>query len=299
MKTMQGWEWKRSRLWKCLGISAAILRAAICPVSGSQPLPTISLVSEVCSIRPGEPFHVGLAIHHAPGYHTYWKYPGVVGAATSIEWNLPPGFQAGPIEWPEPERVLMFQIKCQGFERDVILPVKITPPADLAPGRSIRIEGRAAWLYCTQVCHPGTSAVAVELPVRNAAPVPDPEWGPKFKAERYRFPRSSPVWSAAATEKEKIVTLTLSPVAPSARRLSDEAEAGKLIFFTEDGWIDSDKPQIVKLGADGSLVITLTRAEVYLGKEPPANLSGIVWNPAGWLSGETLRSLRVSPALRR
>ena len=44
----------------------------------------IGLVSEVTSIKPGQPFHVGLFIQHEKGWHTYWKQPGVVGVQIAI-----------------------------------------------------------------------------------------------------------------------------------------------------------------------------------------------------------------------
>jgi thiol:disulfide interchange protein DsbD len=275
------------------------LMTALCPSLRAQPGPTLSLVSEVRSIQPGVPFYVGLSIHLGPGYHTYWKFPGIAGVAASIQWKLPDGFEAGPIEWPEPERVFMLQVKCQGFERDVILPVKITPPTGLVPGRSVKIGGTAAWLHCTQACQVSVDSVAIELPVRSEIPAYDPQWRPKFEAERLRFAQPSDSWIATAAENGRTVTLTLSPAAATARRLSDQAEAEKLIFFTDDGWIDSDKPQIVKLVEDGTLAITLIRSEVYLQDRPPATLSGLVRNPAGWLAGGKLRSLQIGPVLKR
>lgn len=278
---------------------AAALAVAFCTTLHSQTIPKIKLVSEVRSIQPGAPFHVGLFIDLTPGYHTYWKFPGVAGVAPSVQWKLPAGFEAGPIEWPEPERVLMGQVKCQGFERDVVLPVKITPPTGLPAGSPVKIEATVAWLYCTQGCNVSIDTIGVELPVRNEAPTFDPEWRPKFEAERLRFAKPSDAWLATAAESGKTVTLTLSPAAPTARRLSNQTEAGKLIFFTDDGWIDSDKPQIVKLAGDGSLAITLTRADFYLPGHPPAVLSGIVENPAGWLGDGKQRSLLVRPVLRR
>ena len=116
--------------------AAALMLAASQPATAEDDPPlTLSLVSEVTSIQPGHPFYVGLALHHGRGWHTYWKFPGVVGVPTGIKWkNLPPGFTADSITWPEPQSVLMFQIKAQGYERDVVLPIKITPPAGLADG---------------------------------------------------------------------------------------------------------------------------------------------------------------------
>lgn len=263
-----------------------------------QPL-IVTLVSEVTSIQPGRPFYVGLHLHHGTGYHSYWKFPGVAGVPPGMQWKLPAGFEAGEIEWPEPQRVLMFQIKCQGFERDVVLPMRITPPANLKPGQTVRLEGRSFWMSCLQVCTPGFTDLALNLPVKAEPPQFDEKWRPLFEAERARYAQPSAAWTATAVEKNQTVTLTLSPASPSARRLTSAADAAKLIFFTDDGWIHSDKPQVVQLREDGSLVITLIVSDVYLKDQPPTALHGIVHNPAGWLMDGQLTGLQVSPPLQR
>ncbi len=121
--------------------------------AASNPL-AISLVSEVTAIEPGKPFYVGLLLKHRDGDHTYWKFPGIVGVPTNVEWNLPEGFKAGPIEWPEPQRVMMFQVKAQGYEGETLLPVRITPPESLQPGPPCGCKGKP----------PGCAAVARATP---------------------------------------------------------------------------------------------------------------------------------------
>src|SRR4051812_28601932 len=66
---------------------------------------TASLVSEVDSVAPGQPFRVGLRLHLAPGWHTYWQNPGDAGIPPELELELPPGASAGPIAWPVPQRI--------------------------------------------------------------------------------------------------------------------------------------------------------------------------------------------------
>ena len=276
--------------------SVILLAASFC--RAETPL-EVTLVSEVTSIQPGKAFYVGLHLHHGPGYHSYWKFPGIVGVPTGIQWKLPKGFEAGEIEWPEPEPVLMFKIKAQGFERDVMLPVKISPPASLQPGEIVKLEGKSSWMSCARTCHPGFTDVSLELPVKNAPAAPDDKWRVMFQQERSRMARTTDAWKATATESGQTVTLTLSPASASARKITDEQEAAKLIFFTEDGWIDSDKPQNVKLNAGSSLTFTLTRSDIYLGKEPPGKLVGLVQNSKGWCTDERVTSMKVAPELKR
>lgn len=264
----------------------------------------IRLVPEVTGIAPGEPFYVGLFIQHEPGWHTYWRQPGIVGVPTSLAWSLPAGFAAGPLEYPEPEATKMFHIKAQGYERDVLLQTRITPPADLKPGQKVKLTGKAAWMCCGNTCHPGSMNLHLELPVVAAGKVDlDPRWHPVFEKERAAYAKPSTAWTARAEEKGMVVTLDLAPVADApegrARPLADPVEAAKVLFFTEDGWINSDEPQTVELRPDGSLRITLHRAEVFLGKGTPERLLGVLQRAGGWHSDGSLRSMVISPVLSR
>lgn len=279
-----------------ISVSVLVLLAAV--VCRAEVPVEVTLVSEVTSVQPGRPFYVGLHLHHGDGYHSYWKFPGIVGVPTAIQWKLPPDFVAGEIEWPEPQPVLMFKIKAQGFERDVILPVKITPPASLKPGGTVQLAGKASWMACARTCHPGFGDVSLSLPVKNEVPDFDGKWHGIFEKERGLAPGSTDAWTADAAEKDQTVTLTLTPATPAARKITRE-EAAKIVFFTEDGWIDSDKPQSIRLNAEGSIAITLTRSEIYLGKETPRTLVGLVQNTAGWCTDLKLTSMQIAPRLKR
>lgn len=268
------------------------------PAAKAQTGLKIKLVAESTAIVPGQSFRAGLFIQHDPGWHTYWRQPGIVGVPTSIQWKLPPGFKAGPLEYPEPEATKMFQIKAQGYERDVLLQTQLEAPADLKPGSQITLRGKAAWMCCGNTCHPGTMELTLTLPVATTSG-PDPRWQPVFAQERSRYARPSDAWTATAEEKDMNVTLTLRPASEQARRLDPAQKSPRVIFFTEDGWINSDEPQTVTLNEDGSLTIQLIRAEVFLGKNIPDRLCGVVQREGGWQADGSLRSMSVQPQLRR
>lgn len=263
-------------------LSAGLIRA-------EEPV-RVSLVSEVKTIQPGRPFYVGLALHHGDGYHTYWQCPGIVGVPTSIDWQLPPGFTAGAIEWPAPERVFMHDVKAQGFERDVVLPILITPPATLTNGVTVRLAGRSCWMACARQCHPGFTDVALELKEGEPSPWRDP----RFAAERANAPQTTAVWRASARRQGNKVELSLVPQ-PGARPFADDASASKVIFFTSDNWIHSDLPQDIRRNSDGSLTMILPINDVYPGEHPPERLRGVVLNPDGWEKDRELRAVSVEP----
>ncbi len=108
---------------------------------------TLQLVSEQAAVVPGKSFTVGLWIQHDRGWHTYWRFPGIVGVPTQMNWDLPKGWKAGPLVYPEPERTLMFRIKAQGFDRDVMLRTEVTPPADLKLGDQSTLARNPTWIF--------------------------------------------------------------------------------------------------------------------------------------------------------
>lgn len=292
MMTNQALSWRGQSVlrWAVLCVATFVLGHSAWAETGLS----VQLVPETTAIVPGQPFRVGLWIQHQPGWHTYWQQPGIVGVPTQIRWQLPPGFKAGPLEFPEPQSVLMFHIRAQGFERDVLLQTQITPPADLPIGPTITLQGQASWMCCGNTCHPAQKKLTLTLPTAVQAQ-PQVEWQPLFEKERQAYARPSTAWTASAIEQGLVVTLKITPQA-QARPFSPEENVR---FFTLDGWINSDEPQAQSLAPDGSLTLTLHRAEVFLGETTPTQLHGILQREGGWEQGKTWRSLALEPELVR
>jgi DsbC/DsbD-like thiol-disulfide interchange protein len=259
--------------------------------SAESPL-DIQLISEARAIAPGESFYMGLALKHGAHYHSYWKHPGIVGVPTSIAWeNLPAGFKAEPIDWPAPEHVLMFTIHAQGYERDVVLPIKITPPADLKPGSRITLSGAATWMVCAQQCNPGHAVLSISLPV-GAKSERDDAWHTKITAELARRPQVSDAWRATVASDATHYTLTLEPTRSAAKII----DAKEIRYFTEDGLIDSDKPQHLQLQPNGTLTLRLHKVDYIVG-DAPTELRGVLLGPPSWHYRETIECLRVVVSL--
>ena len=81
-------------------------------------------------IQPGQAIELGLLIEHQPEWHTYWKNPGDSGLATQLEWQLPPGWDAGDIAWPTPHPIRIGNLVNYGYEGRVLLPVRVFVIAD-------------------------------------------------------------------------------------------------------------------------------------------------------------------------
>ena len=127
-----------------------------------------SLLTDTTAIVPGQKFQVGLLLEMAPGWHTYWQYSGDSGLPTTIRWNLPEGFSAGPIQWPVPQaKVEPGDIQVYAYSGQVLLLATITPPANVAGNATLSAD--ASWLVCEEVCVPGDASLELTLPVAKSA----------------------------------------------------------------------------------------------------------------------------------
>lgn len=225
------------------------------------------LVSEVESIQPGQPFWLGLHLRMEPGWHTYWKNPGDSGLPTRLTWKLPAGFEAAPIEWPYPKPFSQGPVTSYGYERDVLLPVLVTPPASLAPGTSVILPARADWLECREQCLPGRVEVSVTLPVAAAAPRPVAALAAVFAQTRRRLPAAPAGWTFDAADGQTGLELQLRP--PKTWGAIEQA-----YFFCEQTQVvDYAAPQTLGSEASG---YRLDLAAAPNAARPVARLQGVL-----------------------
>ena len=279
---------KVSRLLVCCALALATLLPAVRAATSHV---QASLVAADTAIQPGKPLTVALRLVHDAHWHTYWLNPGT-GLVTEIKWSLPPGWKAGDIQWPAPN-VLKDRtgtVVGNGYEGDLLLPITLTPPADLPPGSTVELKAAAEWLMCEEVCMPGSSPVKLSLPVAaNAAP--DPTFGPRLAAVLAGLPRADAAWKISASRDAKNVTLTVSPVDSTAGRVSAPAD---LHFFSDDNLVAYELPQITKPDGAGGFVLTLPISPD--GPKDAPKLLGVLTRETGWLANGALRSLRIEQA---
>ena len=141
------------------------------------------LLADTSAVVPGKAFTVGLRLKMAPHWHTYWQYSGDAGLPTTINWTLPAGYKAGPIQWPLPEKIVSpGDIINYGYNDEVVLLMEITPPAQLPTGGEVTLQAKATWLVCEEKCIPGQAELSLKLPAGNDAQVANADVFTKYRA---------------------------------------------------------------------------------------------------------------------
>src|SRR5215469_841265 len=155
------------RLVACSITCLSVLASAPCGESQTyegRELVKPELLADTNAVIPGKPFTAGLLLRMAPGWYTYWKFPGDAGIPTEIKWKLPPGWKAGEIQWPIPLKMAEAgDIQIYGYRDEVLLTQKITPPPSITDS-TVTLAADVNWLVCEKICIPGNASLRLELP---------------------------------------------------------------------------------------------------------------------------------------
>jgi thiol:disulfide interchange protein len=216
------------------------------------------LASEVSTVAPGQSFWVALEFNIRDGWHTYWRNPGDSGQATSLKWQLPPGFKAGDIVWPAPHRFDLPPLVNYGYAKHAVHLVNIVAPDDLKAGTAVVLSAKASWLVCSDVCIPEDAELQVKLPVSAQAGTIDPAQAALFSAARSELPGAQPAPSSAHIQDGQLV-ITLGKEWGAAL-----SQIKSLAFFPYDeGGIEYAAPQTLRRVKDA------VELAMKLGDQPP------------------------------
>ncbi|MBM0742047.1 thioredoxin family protein [Phormidium sp. CLA17] len=237
------------RLCSWLGASAILFSAIVSLPQSAWAQPSqpenaqAQLISEVKTIQAGSPFWVALQLKLRPEWHVYWKNPGDSGAAPSIQWTLPPGFQAGELVFPYPTRIPVEPLMNFGYEDEVYLLTEITPTAQVA-SKSITLRAQAEVLVCKLECIPEQKTLTLTVPVAPTASTKDPAWTDAFTRTRQAHPQTSP-WESSFAVDDKDLTLFVNAPGLAAGQLK------QVEFFPDkDGVIQNAAPQRLTVAQD-------------------------------------------------
>jgi thiol:disulfide interchange protein/DsbC/DsbD-like thiol-disulfide interchange protein len=261
----------------------------LCPVAAhsqkfeGRQLIEAKLLADTATVVPGRPFTAGLLMKMAPGWHTYWQFPGDAGIPTEIKWNLPPGWKAGPIQWPIPLKLTEpGDIQIYGYHDEVLLMTQLTPPGQIGE-KSVKLAGTANWLVCEKICIPGGAPVGLDLAVGAQTTPANAELFAKYRAQ---LPRPLPNASGALQWARRGDDLQL--------KVADKtlAQNATLDFFPlPEGTTVVGHLQREVTG-DGSVIFTIPLDPASKGL---GSLKGLlVWGNNAWSLGDTLEGRATS-----
>ena len=209
----------------------------------------------------------GLYFQLEPGWHIYWKNPGDAGEPPHIQWTLPDGVAAGPMQFPVPKRLPLGPLMDFGYENDVLFPIALDVAKGAKPGPAM-LHAKVDWLVCRAVCIPGKA----DLEVTRYLVVEDP------KGTSY-FPPDAGAWVEFQNSFPKPLPSTDKAIFQPTKdgfRLSVETgqkETEASFFPSDENILDNPAPQMLTPTARG-LVLDLKKDASLAAN--PAQLKGVL-----------------------
>jgi DsbC/DsbD-like thiol-disulfide interchange protein len=216
------------------------------------------LIPEHSALRPGDSTRVAVVLHHAPGWHTYWRRGGDAGLPTRVRWTLDAALRADTLQWPAPSSFRDLGVVTYGYQHDAPLVTALTVAPNATASRDYTIDARVDWLACQTQCIPGGTALRSTVTVARTRAT-----NPAF-ARALRAP--GVVWPTRATTglvvRRSGDTLALSATAPLARTCR---------FFSETAGVPAALG-VVPLARNGSPARAVVSSRVRL----PDTLRGVL-----------------------
>lgn len=226
------------------------------------PRTTVTLLSDQSGVAPGSQVSVGIHFQLEPGWHIYWMNPGDAGQPPTAQWTLPPGWTAGPIEWPVPERLTNPAGVDYGYEGETTLLTKVKVPPTARPGSAV-LRADLKWLVCKEQCVPQKGQAQLALNVASK-PAPDANGKAQIAATRAKLPKPLPAdWKANVLSNPRQFLLNFMP----------GAKVDKAEFFPAEA-------MVIENAAPQKLSSTSVRAQLALdkvdGAKKPTTLKGVL-----------------------
>ena len=235
----------------------------------------VELVSEQESIRPGEPFQIGVNMELREGWYVYFRNPGDSGMPLMVRWTHDPDFVTGEIEWPVPLWIpVSGGLTSYGYYGEVLFMMEAIAPADLEPGSEYTLEAEADWLICEAICIPEYADLTLTLRVTDGEIDYSEQWLTRFNETRNLLPVTLPDWQASATLEGNTIRLTLTN--PSY----DLPDFEEIRYFAMDeAEIENSAPQPFTL--EGQTLTMELRKSIYKTTDPD-RVFGVLYSPQGW-----------------
>lgn len=261
-------------LFLSLGVSVSTLFGQFDPFKESKNS-TLTFVSEVSTIKPGEPFHVAIKLDHPKGWHSYYVNPGFVGIPLKPNWALPDGFKAERVGWPVPHIGKTAGKNTYGYEPSVTHLFKVTPPSSLEAGGMVTLTTDASWQICDDdncVLEPPFTATdtehSIELSVGSASEK-NAAVAEIFAEGRAQLSKELPSDLKVEASKNALeLSLLISP--------ASAVDKDKLYFFAAvEKFVDAESKPVIEEVEGGAIRWTIKRPK---GGKPPKveRLEGIL-----------------------
>lgn len=171
--------------------------------------------------RGADRLRAGIEIRLAPGWHTYWRYPGDAGVPPRFDFSDSRNLAAAQVSYPAPYLLTDEAGNSIGYEKGVVFPLLVTPKD---ASRPVKLHVVVDYAVCEKLCIPAQGTV--ELILDGGTSTAEP----RLTAAEARVPNP-----ASATEAGLSLKRVRTGNGQRPTVLVDVAAAGKPVVLFAEG----------------------------------------------------------------
>src|SRR5262245_32359052 len=123
------------------------------------------LIAGIPTRGDGTRLRAGVEIRLAPGWKTYWRYPGDSGVPPMFDFAQSSNVASATVLWPAPHRFGDGNGQSIGYDRSVIFPVRVVAKD---PAQKVTLRLKLDYAVCEKLCVPSEANLALELAASGA-----------------------------------------------------------------------------------------------------------------------------------
>lgn len=102
----------------------------------------------------------GVEIKLAPGWKTYWRYPGDSGTPPQFDFSASRNVKSVTVRWPAPKRLPDESGVTIGYKQNVVFPLEIVPED---PAQPVTLRLKLDYGICQKICAPADAKAELTL----------------------------------------------------------------------------------------------------------------------------------------
>ena len=108
----------------------------------------------------GTTLRAGVEMRLAPGWKTYWRYPGDSGIPPRFDFSGSQNVKSVAVGWPAPQRLTDESGTSIGYKHDVTFPLEVTPQD---PAKPVTLAAAVDYGVCEKLCVPADAKLELML----------------------------------------------------------------------------------------------------------------------------------------
>ena len=177
-----------SRVVLILGTNLVLLLAMMRPTLAADASSWDGGTNAAVRLIAGTPARrAGVEIRLAPGWHTYWRYPGDSGVPPRFDFSGSTNVKSVAVRWPAPRRISDEGGTSIGYKQDVVFPLDVVPQD---AGKPVTLRLKVDYAVCEKICVPADGTLELTLDRTRGA------FADRIDANDATVPKAAPLGGA-------------------------------------------------------------------------------------------------------